>query len=407
MLLSHIKELVKSRSEFEYSHSIYEELIKMWIEREAGKPKIREEFENIEIYQKMLYNFSVETSKDMYENRKERGGYFITKNDNFGENIGNQLLKTLDCDCSIIKYSEENRRTRSLLNRDAEGKYKFSHKSFLEYFLAKNIMENPEEFIAFNFSGMDVSLKFCIEMLYVQLKRLDLEYLIIGNATRYNNESLQLNNLNKIYCLKIKKMGKLNPVYLSLLQRVKEIEVSAFDDDSCEYEIKKMFEIFHKYKRIFNDKQFKTSYLVKSNDVMEKTDEIREKIIEILQNIKKYRYKMKKLLTVKKVTKNEIFFQKQFLLECQNMYEIFIKSKITVSQIFKERGLHYIEEYVNKKNNSIDLMANIHSEEIMVLELEYYFDISLKIINLNSKNILEEKVEKFTMFLKKYEAIEK
>ncbi|MEZ4847960.1 MAG: formylglycine-generating enzyme family protein [Bacteroidia bacterium] len=55
-------------------------------------------------------------------------------------------------------------KSRSLLNRDAEGNYKFSHKSILEYFLAKEAYDNPDFYDQMEFAGMDQALQFFSEM---------------------------------------------------------------------------------------------------------------------------------------------------------------------------------------------------------------------------------------------------
>lgn len=46
-------------------------------------------------------------------------------------------------------------RRRSLINHDTTGAFKFSHKSFLEYFLAQHYFENPD--FEFSFEGMDMA----------------------------------------------------------------------------------------------------------------------------------------------------------------------------------------------------------------------------------------------------------
>lgn len=65
-----------------------------------------------------------------------------------------------------ISLKESQWRSRSLLNRNAEGYYKFSHKSVLEYFLAKEAIENPSFTGRLKFEGLDVARRFCEEMVF-------------------------------------------------------------------------------------------------------------------------------------------------------------------------------------------------------------------------------------------------
>jgi hypothetical protein len=159
MLLSHIEDLVNSKESYYYTYQIYQTLIERWVEREAMKPgiKVKHGKEN---YERLLKGFSQELAVDMYFNKEKRGGYYITSQEQFGENIelNQELIDNLD-------LSETERRSRSLLNRDAEGKYKFSHKSIMEYFLAKRIVEDKSFAKEFNFQGNDAAQLFYKEML--------------------------------------------------------------------------------------------------------------------------------------------------------------------------------------------------------------------------------------------------
>ena len=61
-------------------------------------------------------------------------------------------------DLFVQEYlSEQDIKSRSLLNRDGDGNLKFSHKSILEYFLAKDILEKPQMLKEFpGFEGWDM-----------------------------------------------------------------------------------------------------------------------------------------------------------------------------------------------------------------------------------------------------------
>ncbi|NDO49580.1 pentapeptide repeat-containing protein [Lachnospiraceae bacterium MD335] len=65
-------------------------------------------------------------------------------------------------------------RSRSLLNRNADGIYKFAHKSILEYFLAKKAFQDLEfrkNITLSNFNGYDMAKTFLQEMSIVYLKK--------------------------------------------------------------------------------------------------------------------------------------------------------------------------------------------------------------------------------------------
>lgn len=87
MLLRHIDDLVKENREYKFSYETYKSLINRWIDREASKPRIRIKYGSEEIYKALLYEFSKQLAVNVYLNRKSRGGYFISKDDNFGEDV--------------------------------------------------------------------------------------------------------------------------------------------------------------------------------------------------------------------------------------------------------------------------------------------------------------------------------
>lgn len=121
-----------------YTYELYEILIEKWIEREASRAKDSQSFKT------ELYRFSSEIAVDIYNQRFKRGGLFI----NF-ESIGS--FATL----RNINLEQLEMTSRSLLNRNNEDQYKFSHRSILEYFLAKKAVTDINFLKAFNFTGME------------------------------------------------------------------------------------------------------------------------------------------------------------------------------------------------------------------------------------------------------------
>ncbi len=152
MLLSHIEDLVNSKINYHYTYEIYQVLIEKWFKREASKPGLEHKYGKGR-YEELLKVFSKDLAVDMYLNREKNGGYYATINNNSSQN---SELSINDIENDILSDTE--RRSRSLLNRDAEGKYKFSHKSIMEYFLAKKIIEDEEFSKIFDFKGNDAAL---------------------------------------------------------------------------------------------------------------------------------------------------------------------------------------------------------------------------------------------------------
>lgn len=165
MLLSYIEDLVKSEKNYNFSFQIYEEMIDKWLDRESKKPRIAAKFKNEEQLKEALKTFSQKLAVYLYENREKHGGYFLPKGKTFDEGI----LTIADIEGENMSISAHIGKTKSLLNRDAAGNYKFSHKSILEYFLAKELTHLDGFYTAFNFTGMDQAQRFYGEMCQIPI----------------------------------------------------------------------------------------------------------------------------------------------------------------------------------------------------------------------------------------------
>jgi hypothetical protein len=102
----------------EHAFQLYEVLVNNWYIRESNW-----------VQAEQLREFSERLAVDLIENRSRRRG----------EHIPRQELEPLARSWGL-DLSEWELSSRSLLNRDADGNYKFSHRSFLEFFLARLIM---------------------------------------------------------------------------------------------------------------------------------------------------------------------------------------------------------------------------------------------------------------------------
>jgi hypothetical protein len=152
-----------------YFSTIYECLINKWIEREAENPIIKAEYGNkASPYKQWLYEFSEGLAVNMYEHGTERGGYFIKKDDPFFLNFqGADPRITLD----QLSFDNDNKLTRSLLDKREGGSYVFYHKSIMEYFLSKKMIRDKRFFLSFNFKGMEAAKDFFAEMLIDELSK--------------------------------------------------------------------------------------------------------------------------------------------------------------------------------------------------------------------------------------------
>jgi hypothetical protein len=137
MLLSNIEDLLERKEPYEHTYEIYEEMVKRWIQRERVTSK------------KELRRFSEVLARDMYEHQRKRGGFFIEH-----EKVGEFAKR------HHIHLEEFEMRSRSLLNRNAEGKYKFAHKSILEYMLSLELLRDWKFKREFNFENMEVTRQF-------------------------------------------------------------------------------------------------------------------------------------------------------------------------------------------------------------------------------------------------------
>ncbi len=127
LFLSYIDEIINSNDLlFTNSFTLYKNLVDKWIERES---LLIENHERI-LFKRNLFDFSKRLAFEIF-------------------NTGNYKLDLLKIEQISKEYNNPLSKieitSRSLLNRDAEGHYKFSHKSIFEFMLAEFLIENPED----------------------------------------------------------------------------------------------------------------------------------------------------------------------------------------------------------------------------------------------------------------------
>jgi hypothetical protein len=212
MLLTYISEFTKEKTNFDYSYQLYEALIAKWIKRESIKRKVLEKFKSSERFEKLLYEFLLHLAWNIYDKSKERGGYFINSSEDFeidGLTINELHKEVLD---------DSDKKTRSLLNRDADGKYKFSHKSIFEYFLAKIVFSHEQEYYRFNFKGMDATKTFFKEMVMdffkIPFQRSTKAYLDVHTTAAFNlDDDFGMYYLNEFSNLKLISINVKDPFF--------------------------------------------------------------------------------------------------------------------------------------------------------------------------------------------------
>jgi hypothetical protein len=209
MLLYYIDDLLKIVKEVPYSYQIYEQLIAAWIGRESAKYSISKKYEKLQLFGLQLREFSQQLAIDLYEKRGERNGYFLPAHTDFAAGV----LKMSDLEHEKL-FDERDAKSKSLLNRNAAGDYKFSHKSILEYFLAREMFRQPAFFERFEFKGMDAAKRFLVEMIINKMCEGKGRYATLGKK-RGDLGSLNLEMAGQLKMLACESIS-ISPVFLSL-----------------------------------------------------------------------------------------------------------------------------------------------------------------------------------------------
>lgn len=125
MVLSYIDDLIGLASQKDLtSVELYSRIIEKWFEREQQAQ------DNITIQD--LFNFSKDLALYIYNNRKNNSDTFVESQD-FQE-----FLKTYGFENILYAFN-----VKSLINRFSNGSIKFCHKTFWDFFLAIDSIENP------------------------------------------------------------------------------------------------------------------------------------------------------------------------------------------------------------------------------------------------------------------------
>ena len=225
MLLSNIDDIIASGKTIQYGYEIYEILIDKWLDREANKPGIIKKYGKN--YKTLLYDFSRALARDLYLNREKRDNKLSLMPNEIIDNPNGLQLK--DLEENHIEIYQEDQSSRTLLNRNAVGEYKFSHKSILEYFIANELLLNSEFRGKFSFmNDIDTVKKFLFDILYnnkeimgiktdIFINTLGLfsnEYKVFSEKKSSQNKSVSISFYDAL--LKLSSTKGLIIVYLSL-----------------------------------------------------------------------------------------------------------------------------------------------------------------------------------------------
>jgi hypothetical protein len=123
MLLAYIPDVLESGQIVNNSYELYEIMVNAWIKREARWVNPDD-----------LYSFSEKLSVNLFFNRTKRKAEHIP----FAELP--QLAKEFN-----IKLESWQIQGRSLLNKDAEGNYKFSHRSIMEFLFVQSLLNGNKD----------------------------------------------------------------------------------------------------------------------------------------------------------------------------------------------------------------------------------------------------------------------
>ena len=178
LLLSHLDDLLNSNRSYNTLSSIYKTLIDVWIQREVrfnqggDDPKL----------QQRLYDFSLDFAVELFNNRDQSTNMRMSR-DKYLEFINR------------MEYNDYNFSGRSLINRDASGTMKFSHKTFYEYFLAKAKFQNP--YLEIPTKGYELAWDFYREMVHEKVSQQSIFTFYENNTAMFiNSKSIEDFNFN-------------------------------------------------------------------------------------------------------------------------------------------------------------------------------------------------------------------
>lgn len=382
MLLSRIDDLLDSDKNFEYTFQIYEVMIEKWIERESKKRGIREKYGSSENYQKLLYQFSRELALDLYRNKKKRGGYLISKDEEIALHSEIQIAD-IENEYKQLSLTEKEARSQSLLNRNSSGQYKFSHKSFFEYFLAKEMFNTEELLVSFDFEGMNAAKNFFEEMALEELFSNTYRFFFLWkkgqSGIQYRSRP---KNIKEVKIVEVIQLNHLNPLLFSALTNLDEliiVDTKKFSALYCIYKILasiELLEIKKLQKIVIKRKQLSPSNKSFSDDSVNFY-----RAAERLKGI----YRLKRVELLELINRIELLE----LLELLRLKEL--------RDLLENQELQILREHLDKLKHLTPLDRRELLQYLPTLtiqnpkDLEYSFDLSCEyFLNKTSGDLMNE-----------------
>jgi hypothetical protein len=217
MLLNYIDDLLKAEGYYDNIYNIYDHLITSWINRETQRKKQDER----ETFKKGLIEFSEKLSFELYNRFLENSPLHLE-----GRKVTDFAAK-LDLDLSDIEV-----KSKSLLNRDALGNYKFSHKSVLEFYLGKKAYQDHFFLMKFNFKSFSFAEKIYRDLCRTNIADVKNEKMIVSMSRSRARVQILIPDAKLIQLVAgyrnlyelIISNQKINDDYLCFLTVIRELE---------------------------------------------------------------------------------------------------------------------------------------------------------------------------------------
>lgn len=189
LLLSYIDDLMKERTlHLKNELDLYECLINLWIRREKelfgllGGVDVEEQ----------LMAFSRNLASKMYEDYNSKNDYFVR------ENEADEILAQMKINTSNLSF-----KSRSLVERDSDGNFKFAHRTFLEFFLAQKAF--VEDNLPITFDGLNMAQLFFVQMCHRHVKEQEeMNSIVRGKSEQFASakDQLDIKSLRKGFKIK-------------------------------------------------------------------------------------------------------------------------------------------------------------------------------------------------------------
>lgn len=177
LLIANIDNLIDSERKYRYGFQIYEALIESWATREADRQKLYGK--DKENFVKQIPMISKDAAFLLYENLDNNTTCTMSK-------------EQLDEFEKLHPLHNAKLTLNSLFNRDVKGNWKFSHKSFFEYFLSEIAFQNWDKVP--NLNKFDMGMEFYRQRCLAEYDKFSVknEYWSISNIGSINDLTMTL-----------------------------------------------------------------------------------------------------------------------------------------------------------------------------------------------------------------------